>query len=225
VKVLLVEDEKRFADALKSGLESEGFAVDLASDGDQGWLLGSDRAYDVIILDIMLPGTNGFRLCKKLRDNGVWSPILMLTAKDGEYDEAEALDTGADDYLSKPFSYVVLLARLRALLRRGAAQRPAVLRCGDITLDPAARRCWRGSAEIDMTTRELAITEYLMRRAGEVVSKSELLDHLWDFAFEGDSNVVEVHISRVRQKLDKAFGRHNIQTLRGAGYRLAANDG
>ena len=224
MKLLLVEDEKRFAEALKAGLESEGFSVDVAHNGDDGLSLGTGRAYDVIILDIMLPGLNGFRLCKGLREAGVWAPVLMLTAKDGEYDEAEALDTGADDFISKPFSYVVLLARLRALLRRGEPQRPAVLRCGDISFDPAARRCWRGHCEIGMTARELAITEYLMRRAGEVVSKAELLDHIWDFAFDGDSNVVEVHMSRVRQKLDKAFGRHSLETLRGSGYRLVADD-
>jgi DNA-binding response OmpR family regulator len=224
VKLLLVEDERRFAEALKAGLESEGFSVDLVHNGDDGLVLGVARAYDVMILDIMLPGLNGFRLCRQLREAGVWAPVLMLTAKDGEYDEAEALDTGADDFISKPFSYVVLLARLRALLRRGPTQHPAVLRCGDISLDPGAKRCWRGQREIDMTAREFAITEYLMRRAGQVVTKSEILDHIWDFAFDGTSNVVEVHISRVRQKLDKAFGRHSIETLRGSGYRLMADD-
>ncbi len=221
----MVEDEKRLAAALKRGLESEGFAVDVALDGREGEWLASERTYDVIVLDIMLPGVNGYQLCGRLRDQGLWTPILMLTAKEGEYDEAEALDTGADDFLTKPFSYVVLLARIRALLRRGAAPRPAILRCGDVSLDPARRRCTRGTAEITMTARELAVLECLMRRPGAVVSKSEILEHVWDFAFDGDPNVVEVHISALRRKLDKPYGRHSIRTLRGEGYQLVADLG
>jgi two-component system OmpR family response regulator len=224
VRLLVVEDEKRLAGALKRGFESEGFAVDVALDGEQGeWLAGVNQ-YDVIVMDIMLPKLNGYQLCARLRDRGDWSPILMLTAKDGEYDEAEALDTGADDYLAKPFSYVVLLARIRALLRRGQVQRPAVLSCGDLTLDPATRRCARGTVAIDLTAREFAVLEYLMRRRGELVTKGEILDHVWDFGFDGDPNVVEVHMSALRRKIDRPFATDTIETLRGAGYRLVDAD-
>lgn len=221
VRLLVIEDEKRLAAALKRGLETEGFAVDVALDGLQGDWLASENAYDAIVMDIMLPGMNGYQLCARLREQENWSPILMLTAKDGEYDEAEALDTGADDFLRKPFSFVVLVARLRALLRRGAVQRPAVLRCGDLSIDPATRRCARGTVAIDLTARELAVLEYLMRRSGEVVTKSQILEHVWDFGFDGDPNVVEVHISALRRKIDKPFGTRTIETLRGSGYRLA----
>jgi two-component system OmpR family response regulator len=171
-------------------------------------------------LDIMLPGINGFRVCEDLREAGNWTPILMLTAKRGEYDEAEALDTGADDFLSKPFSFVVLLARLRALLRRGSRERPAVLQVGDLRLDPAARRVWRDEQELHLTTREFAVLEYLVRNAGTVVEKRHLLDHVWDFGFEGDPNIVEVYVGRLRRKIDEPFGMSSIETVRGAGYRL-----
>jgi DNA-binding response OmpR family regulator len=173
-----------------------------------------------MVLDIMLPGMNGYQVCAALRDQGNWTPILMLTAKDGEYDEAEALDTGADDFLSKPFSYVVLLARLRALVRRGATQRRAALTVGDLHLDPADRSCHRGAESVKLSPREFAVLEYLMRRAGQVVSKAELLDHVWDFGFTGDANVVEVYVGYLRRKLDAPFGRHTIETVRGAGYRM-----
>lgn len=219
----MVEDETRLARVLQRGLEMEGFAVDVAADGTQGAWLAGENSYDAIVMDIMLPGLNGYQLCAQLREGGNWSPILMLTAKDGEYDEAEALDTGADDYLSKPFSFVVLVARLRALIRRGRVARPAVLRCGDLSVDPATRRCTRGGTEIDLTAREFAVLEYLIRRAGEVVTKSEILDHVWDFGFDGDANVVEVHMSALRRKIDKPFKTHTIDTLRGSGYRLALN--
>lgn len=224
VRILVIEDEKRLAIALKGGLEKEGFAVDVALDGEQGDWLTTVNQYDVIVMDIMLPKLNGFQLCARLRERGDWSPILMLTAKDGEYDEAEALDTGADDYLSKPFSYVVLLARIRALLRRGRIRRPTVLTCGDLSLDPAARRCRRAGLDIDLTGREFAVLEYLMRHPGEVVTKLNILDHVWDFDFEGDPNVVEVHMSALRRKIDKPFGSVTIETLRGAGYRLVGGD-
>jgi DNA-binding response OmpR family regulator len=191
----------------------------------EGHWLAAEQSYDAIVLDIMLPGMNGYQVCRSLRDRGNWTPILMLTAKDGELDEAEALDTGADDFLSKPFSYVVLVARLRALLRRGRGERPTVLRCGDLTLDPAAHTCARGDVEIDLTAKEFAVLEYLMRRAGEVVSKSEMLDHVWDFGFDGASNLVEVYISALRRKVDAPFDRQAIQTVRGVGYKLAANGG
>lgn len=224
VRLLVIEDEKRLAGVLKRGLESEGFAVDVALDGEQGEWYAAENHYDVIVMDIMLPKLNGYQLCARLRERGDWSPILMLTAKDGEYDEAEALDTGADDFLSKPFSYVVLLARIRALLRRGRVQRPAVLSCGDLSLDPATRRCARGGVEIDLTVREFAVLEYLMRSQGEVVTKADILDHVWDFGFDGDPNVVEVHMSALRRKIDKPFGAATIETLRGAGYRLVSDN-
>jgi len=173
------------------------------------------------VLDILLPGMNGYRVCATLREEGVWTPILMLTAKDGEFDEAEALDTGADDYVTKPFSFVVLIARLRALMRRGAGERPAILEAGDLRYDPGARRAWRGDVEVDLTVREMALLEFLLRRKGDVVSKRDILDHVWDFAFEGDPNIVEVYIRHLRNKLDRPFGRASFETVRGAGYRLA----
>jgi DNA-binding response OmpR family regulator len=225
MRVLVVEDEKGLAGALKRGLEAEGFAVDVSMDGVDGLWRAKEEPYDAIVLDLMLPGINGYRLCAELRDAGLWTPVLMLTAKDGELDEAEALDTGADDYLSKPFSFVVLVARLRALLRRGAPQRPAVLVAGDLVLDPAAHICQRASVSIALTPREFSVLEYLMRRAGQAVSKSEVLAHVWDFAFEGDVNIVEVYIAYLRKKIDAPFGRDALQTVRGVGYRLAADGG
>ncbi|HEV8651472.1 MAG TPA: response regulator transcription factor [Actinomycetes bacterium] len=225
MRVLVVEDEKRLAAGLRNGLEAEGFAVDVALDGTDGLWMARENPYDAIVLDIMLPGVNGYKVCATLREEGVWTPILMLTAKDGEWDEVEALDTGADDYLTKPFSYAVLLARLRALLRRGARERPVVLEAGDLRLDPAARRAWRGEAEVELTTRELALLEFLLRRRGEVVSKREILEHVWGYDFEGDPNIVEVYVRHLRNKLDRPFDRDSIQTLRGAGYRLAAQGG
>lgn len=225
MRVLVVEDEKRLAAGLKRGLEAEGFAVDVALDGTDGLWAATERPFDVIVLDIMLPGMNGYKVCSTLRERGIWTPILMLTAKDGEFDEAEALDSGADDYLTKPFSFIVLVARLRALLRRGAPQRPDPLSCGDLQLDLAARRCTRGDGEIDLTPREAALLEFLLRRQGEVVSKQEILDHVWDFDFEGDQNIVEVYIRHLRKKLDIPFGRETIATVRGFGYRLADDGG
>jgi two-component system, OmpR family, response regulator len=225
MRVLVVEDEKRLADGLRKGLEAEGFAVDVALDGADGLWMAREHAYDAVVLDIMLPGMNGYKVCATLRQDGVWTPILLLTAKDGEWDEAEALDTGADDYLTKPFAYAVLVARLRALLRRGARERPVVLEAGDIRLDPAARRAWRGGAEVALTPRELALLEFLLHRRGEVVSKREILEHVWDYDFEGDSNIVEVYVWHLRNKLDRPFGRDTIHTVRGAGYRLVADGG
>jgi len=225
VRVLVVEDEKRLAAGVKKGLEAEGFATDIALNGTDGLWMAREHPYDAIVLDIMLPGINGYKLCATLRDEGIWTPIIMLTAKDGELDEAEALDTGADDYLTKPFSYVVLVARLRALIRRGAGERPAVLEAGDLRFDPGARRAFRGAAEVDLTAREMALLEFMLRRRGEVVSKREILDHVWDYDFEGDPNIVEVYVGHLRNKLDRPFGRSAIETLRGAGYRLAADGG
>jgi two-component system, OmpR family, response regulator len=225
MRVLVVEDERRLAAGLRKGLEAEGFAVDVALDGADGLWMAREHAYDAVVLDIMLPGMNGYKVCGTLRQDGVWTPILMLTAKDGEWDEVEALDTGADDYLTKPFAYAVLVARLRALLRRGARERPVVLEAGDLRLDPAARRAWRGQVEVELTPRELALLEFLLHRRGEVVSKREILEHVWDYDFEGDSNIVEVYVWHLRNKLDRPFGRDTIQTIRGAGYRLAADGG
>jgi two-component system, OmpR family, response regulator len=225
LRVLVVEDERRLAAGLRKGLEAEGFAVDVALDGADGLWMARERAYDAIVLDLMLPGMNGYKVCATLRQDGVWTPILVLTAKGGEWDEVEALDTGADDYLTKPFAYAVLVARLRALLRRGARERPVVLEAGDLRVDPAARRAWRGEAEVELTPRELALVEFLLHRRGEVVSKREILEHVWDYDFEGDLNIVEVYVWHLRNKLDRPFGRDTIQTVRGAGYRLAADGG
>lgn len=225
LRVLVVEDEKRLAAGLKKGLEAEGFATDVALDGTDGLWMARENPYDAIVLDIMLPGINGYRLCAALREEGNWTPILMLTAKDGEFDEAEALDTGADDYVTKPFSSVVLVARLRALLRRGAGERPAVLEAGDLRFDPGAKRTWRGDVEVGLTAREMALLEFLLRRKGEVVSKTDILQHVWDYEFEGDLNIVEVYVRHLRNKLDRPFARTAIETVRGAGYRLAADGG
>ncbi len=218
MRVLVVEDEVRQAAALKRGLEAEGFAVDVAGTGTDGLWLATEQSYDAIVLDVMLPGLNGYKVCAELRAKEIWTPVLMLTAKDGELDEAEALDTGADDFLSKPFSYVVLVARLRALLRRGATTRPPILRAGSIELDVAARACTVDGELVELTPREFSVVEYLMRREGEVVPKSEILEHVWDFAFDGGDNVVEVHVSALRRKLGSAA----IETVRGAGYRMGA---
>lgn len=225
MRVLVVEDEERLARSLQRGLEADGFGVDIAGDGTDGLWMARERSYDLIILDIMLPGVNGLRICATLREEGDWTPILMLTAKDGELDESEALDTGADDYLTKPFSHVVLVARLRALLRRGARERPAVLACGDLHLDPASRRCGRGEVEVSLTPREVAVLEYLLRNPGQVMSKRDILDHVWGDDFEGDPNIVEVYVRHLRTKLDLPFDRAAIETVRGAGYRLAADGG
>ncbi|MGH8822955.1 MAG: response regulator transcription factor [Jiangellaceae bacterium] len=225
MRILVVEDEQRLAAGLRAGLEADGFAVDMASNGVDGLWLAREQPPDAIVLDIMLPGLNGYVICRTLRAEQNWTPILMLTAKDGEWDQVEALDTGADDYLTKPFSHAVLVARLRALLRRGAAERPAVLAAGDLRLDPAARRAWRGPTELDLTAREMSLLEFLLRRRGEVVSKHEILAHVWDFDFDGDPNIVEVYVGHLRRKVDRPFGRTAIRTLRGAGYRLDADGG
>ena len=225
MRVLVVEDETRLAEGLRRGFEAESFAVDVAANGTDGLWLARENQYSVIVLDIMLPGISGYRICETLRTERDWTPILMLTAKDGEWDQVEALDTGADDYLTKPFSSAVLLARMRALIRRGGTARPAVLQAGDLRLDPATRRVTRGDAVVDITAREFAVLEYLMRNRGTVVSKRDVLDNVWDFDFEGDPNIVEVYVRHLRNKVDRPFDRSAIETLRGAGYRLAANGG
>jgi two-component system OmpR family response regulator len=223
MRVLIVEDEKRLAVGLKKGLEAEGFAADVALNGDDGLWMARENPYDALVLDLMLPGTNGYQVCSQLREAGVWTPILVLTAMDDELDEAEALDLGADDFLTKPFSYLVLVARLRALIRRGTPERPAMLLAGDLKLDPGSRRVWRGDSEVELTARELSLLEFLLRRKGEVVSKREILEHVWDYDFEGDPNIVEVYIRHLRNKLDRPFGRSSIETARGAGYRLVSD--
>jgi DNA-binding response OmpR family regulator len=225
MRVLVVEDEVRLAEGLRAGLAADGFAVDVALDGVDGLWLAREEPFDAIVLDLMLSGLNGYQVCRTLRAEGIWTPILMLTAKDGEWDEVEGLDTGADDYLTKPCSHAVLVARLRALLRRGARERPAVLVAGDLRLDPASRRVWRGESELALTSREFSLLEFLLRRSGEVLSKREILAHVWSFDFDGDPNIVEVYVRHLRDKVDRPFHRVAIQTLRGAGYRLAADGG
>jgi two-component system, OmpR family, response regulator len=225
VKILLVEDDKKIATIVKRGLEAEGFTVEVAFDGTDGLWLATEGSFDLIVLDIMLPGCNGYQICADLREAGDWTPILMLTAKDGDLDEAEALDTGADDYLTKPFSFAVLVARIRALLRRATARNPTPVEAGDLRIDPGKRRVWRGEVEIEVTSRQFDVLEFLIRRAGQVLSKTEILDGVWEYEFEGDPNIVEVYIRRLRTRIDEPFGRHAIETLRGAGYRLAADGG
>ncbi len=217
VRLLVVEDETRLAAALRRGLSAEGFVVDVAATGPDGLDAARHGEYDAMILDVMLPGLSGYEVVRRLRAEQRWLPVLMLSAKDGEYDQADGLDCGADDYLTKPFSYVVLLARLRALLRRGAPRRPAVLTVGDLRLDPARRRVTRAGAEVVLTSREYALLDYLMRRPGEVVSKTELLDHVWDASVDTAPNAVEVYVGYLRRKI----GRERLETVRGAGYRLA----
>ena len=225
MKLLLVEDDKKIATAVKRGLEAEGFSVDVAFDGDDGLWMATEGTYDLLLLDIMLPGRNGYRVCAELRERGNWTPILVLTAKDGDLDEAEALDTGADDYLVKPFSFPVLVARIRALLRRTTGGTPATVEAGDLRIDPGARRAWRGDHEIELTSRQFDVLEFLMRRAGQVLSKQEIVHGVWHYDFEGDPNIVEVYVRRLRQRIDEPFRRHAIETIRGAGYRLATNGG
>ncbi|GIM88957.1 response regulator transcription factor [Paractinoplanes toevensis] len=221
MRVLVVDDEKRLTRSLRAGLTAEGFAVDVAHDGVDGLWLARENTYDVIVLDLMLPGINGYRICATLRAEKDWTPILMLTAKDGEWDQVEGLDTGADDYLTKPYSFPVLVARLRAIARRGARERPTQLEVGDLRVDPATRRVWRGGTEIELTAREFSLLDFLARHRDEVVSKRQILDGVWDADFEGDPNIVEVYVRHLRNKI----GREAIQTLRGAGYRLGGHGG
>jgi DNA-binding response OmpR family regulator len=224
MRVLVVDDEVHLAESVARGLGAEGFTVELAHDGLDGLWMARERSYGAIVLDILLPGMNGYQVCRTLRAERNWTPILMLTAKDGEYDEAEALDTGADDFLSKPFSFVVLVARLRALARRGRTPRPPVLSAGDLVLDPMTRRCSRGDEAILLTPRELALLEALLQTPGAVVAKHELLRHVWGDDFEGDANVVEVYVGYLRRKIDEPFGRRSLRTLRGHGYQLVHDE-
>ena len=217
---LVVEDESKMAALLRRGLQEEGFAVDIAANGEDGSWLGTENDYDVILLDVMLPDIDGFEVCRRLRAAGRWAPILMLTARDGVQDRVAGLDAGADDYLTKPFSFDELLARVRALLRRGPSERPPVLSVGDLVLDPATRRVSRGDNEIDLTPKEFALLDLFLRNAGEALSRARILEHVWDFAYDGDSNVVDVYIRYLREKIDRPFGRLSIETVRGVGYRL-----
>lgn len=220
MRVLLIEDEVQLAGLVQRGLRKAGFVVEIAHNGVDGLWLATEESFDVIVLDIMLPGIHGYDVLRRLREREIWAPVLMLTAKDGEFDQVDALDLGADDYLTKPFSFPVLVARLRALTRRTPVSRPATLSAGGLTLDPAAARVFRGDVEIDLTPREFALLQFLMRRAGTTVSKSEILQHVWDSAFAGDDNVVEVYVGYLRRKIDRPFGTESIATVRGVGYRL-----
>jgi two-component system, OmpR family, response regulator len=225
MRVLVVDDEKRLAASLRIGLQAEGFAVDVAHDGIDGLWLARENEYDAIVLDLMLPGVNGYKVCETLRAEQNWTPVLMLTAKDGEWDQVEGLDTGADDYLTKPFSFPVLVARLRAVVRRGARERPTRLEVGDLRVDPASRRAWRGDVELELTAREFSLLHFLARHPGDVVSKKQILDAVWDDDFAGDPNIVEVYVRHLRNKIDRPFARQGIETLRGAGYRLRSDGG
>jgi DNA-binding response OmpR family regulator len=226
VKLLVIEDDAKIATAVKRGLEAEGYTVDVAFDGADGLWMATEGSYDLIVLDLMVPIRNGFEICADLRRDGRWTPILVLTAKDGDLDEAEALDTGADDYLTKPFSFPVLLARVRSLLRRVGGRGVMVpTEAGDLRIDPIARRVWRGNVEVAVTARQFDVLEFLVRRAGQVVSKRDILDGVWEYDFDGDPNLVEVYIRRLRTAIDEPFGRHAIETVRGAGYRLALDGG
>jgi DNA-binding response OmpR family regulator len=225
VKLLLIEDDEKIAASVARGLTAEGFTVEVARDGDDGLWMATEGSFDLILLDLMLPGRNGFTICRDLRAAGSWTPILVLTAKDGDLDEAEALDTGADDYLTKPFSFPVLVARVRAILRRAASRDPSPVEAGDLRIEPRARRVWRGEHEIRLTAREFDVLELLLRRSGEVIGKDQILAGVWTHDFDGDPNIVEVYIRRLRRKIDEPHGRQAIETVRGAGYRLRADGG
>jgi two-component system OmpR family response regulator len=222
VRVLIVEDELRMAGLVRRGLVEEGIAADVAPRGEDALWMAGAHEYDAIVLDVMLPGIDGFETCRRLRSDGVWAPVLMLTARDAVEDRVAGLDTGADDYLVKPFAFAELLARLRALVRRGDQERPSVLEVGDLRLDPATRGVWRGGAEIHLSTKEFALLETFMRRPGELLSRLHLLEHAWDFAYENRSNVVDVYVRRLRRKIDEPFARRSLETVRGGGYRLRA---
>lgn len=220
MRILIVEDELKMASLLRRGLQEEGHAADLARTGDDALWMAGAAEYDAVVLDLMLPGIDGFEVCRRLREGGVWAPVLMLTARDAVEDRVAGLDAGADDYLPKPFSFAELLARLRALVRRGGSERPTVLEVGDLRLDPATRQAWRGEAEVHLSAKEFALLEAFMRRPGQVLSRYQLLEHAWDYGYEHRSNVVDVYIRYLRGKIDRPFERESIETVRGAGYRL-----
>ena len=225
MRALVVEDEAKMAALIRRGLAEEGYAADVARTGEDALWMARATPYDAIVLDVMLPGRNGIDVCRELRASGVWSPILILTARDGVEDRVAGLDGGADDYLTKPFSFAELLARLRALARRAPPERPNVLEVGSLRLDPATRRVWRGEVEVDLSTKEFALLETFMRRAGDVVSRLDLLEHAWDRAYENRSNVVDVYVRYLREKIDRPFGLESLETVRGAGYRLRRDGG
>ncbi|MDQ6876003.1 MAG: response regulator transcription factor [Actinomycetota bacterium] len=220
MRVLLVEDEVRMAAVLKRGMEEEGYAVDVAHDGPTAVWQATENAHDAIVLDVMLPGFDGFEVCRRLRGADRWAPVLMLTARHDVADRVRGLDAGADDYLTKPFSFAELSARVRALIRRGASARPPVLQVGDLRLDPATRQAWRAEQELALTAKEMALLEMFLRHPGEVLSRTRILEHVWDFAFDGVSNVVDQYVAYLRRKIDRPFGRADLETVRGAGYRL-----
>jgi two-component system OmpR family response regulator len=225
VRALVVEDDRKLAELLRRGLSERGGATDVAPCGEDALWMANAQRYDAIVLDVMLPGLDGFETCARLRADGVWTPVLLLTARDAVEDRVHGLDSGADDYLTKPFSIAELRARLRALVRRGEPARPALLEVGDLRLDPASQRVWRGETEVSLSAKELALLELLMRRPGEVVSRYELLGHAWDMNYENRSNVITVHIRHLREKIDRPFGRSSIETVRGSGYRLRSDEG
>ena len=225
MRVLVVEDEGRLAETVRRGLVEHGFVVEVAHSGEQGLWKASQHDFDVIVLDIMLPGKSGYTVLGELRERRIWTPVLMLSAKDGEYDQVDAFDLGADDYLTKPFSFLLLVARLRALIRRGAAERPVVLTAGDLVLDPVSHRVARGSVDIRLTPREFALLEFLLQHRGDAVSKTDILHNVWDPSFDGDLNIVEVYVRYLRRKLDRPFGTDTIETIRGVGYRLDPGGG
>jgi len=225
MRVLVVEDEVKMAALIRRGLREEGLAADVAIRGEDALWMAAATAYDAIVLDVMLPGIDGFETCRRLRGGDIWSPVLMLTARDSVEDRVAGLDGGADDYLAKPFSFAELLARLRALVRRGPLERPTVLAAGDLRLDPASRRVWRGDTEVDLSAKEFALLETFMRRPGRVLSRFDLLEHAWDIEYDNRSNVVDVYVRYLRDKVDRPFGREAIETVRGAGYRLSADGG
>jgi two-component system OmpR family response regulator len=220
MRVLVVEDEAKMAALLRRGLDEEGYAVDVATNGQDAVWFAAENEYDAIVLDVMLPDMDGFEVCRRLREADHWAPVIMLTARDAIVDRVSGLDVGADDYLTKPFSFDELLARLRSLIRRGARARPAELICGDLVLDPATHGASRAGSQIQLTSKEFALLEYFMRHVGEVLSRTRLIEHVWDFAYEGDSNVVDVYVRYLREKIDRPFGRDSLETLRGVGYRL-----
>jgi two-component system OmpR family response regulator len=224
MRVLVVEDEVRMAALIRRGLEEDGYAVDIAATGPDGLWQAREFGYDAIVLDVMLPGADGFQVCRQLREAGRWSPILMLTARDGVDDRIRGLDVGADDYLTKPFSFGELAARVRALIRRGGVDRPTVLRVGDLVLDPASRRAWRGDDELTLSTKEFALLELFLRHPDQVLSRTTILEHVWDFAYDGVSNIIDQYVSYLRRKIDKPYGSELLETVRGAGYRLRAPD-
>jgi two-component system OmpR family response regulator len=225
MRVLIVEDDVKMASLLRRALREESFAADVAINGEDAIWMAAATAYDAVVLDVMLPGMDGFAVCRRLRSDGIWSPVLMLTARDAVEDRVAGLDGGADDYLVKPFSFTELFARVRALVRRGPVRRPAVLEAGDLHLDPAARRVWRGSTDITLSAKEFALLETFMRRPGQMLDRFQLLEHAWDYEYENRSNIVDVYVRYLREKVDRPFGVESIETVRGAGYRMRADGG